>query len=450
MSALKTIAGTVATKGFGFVATLLIGVMMARVLGVEGKGTVDALVAWSLLLLLLYPSLEEPQLYLLGSRTHAPATYIANGILLSMGFGLIVWLCFEALVTHCPSLFTYRDRVSSEWQSLDMGNLRILVVMSPLVLLQRILCGVLQGLRDMRSFNRAFLIQHTVLFFGVVVAVLFLRAGVFGALIAHVAAIVAGGSWALWACVTHPDVQGGRFHPSWSLMACLVRGGLRLHGGVVAAFVIVESDKLILLRHWGPPALALYASAVALTGHIRKLFLLPVKEVLGSRLPSMRSDPERMAETLTKTCRHTLLVSLVPSVVLLAFGLPILSLLYGAPFREAYGPLIVLIPASLLWTAAVVISFWFIGKDRFLTLTIIGVGVAGLNLVLNLLVVPAFGGLGAALSSCLCYALHLGIFLVIIQRAEGLSWRAFLLPRRADFAVYAPLWHRIRAYLTAR
>ena len=182
MSALKTIAGTVATKGFGFVATLLIGVIMARVLGVEGKGTVDALVAWSLLLLLLYPSLEEPQLYLLGSRSHAPATYIANGVLLSMAFGLVVWLSFEALVTYLPSLFTYRDRVTSQWQSLDTANLRLLVVMSPIVLLQRILCGVLQGLRDMRSFNRAFLIQHTVLFVGVVVAILFLRAGVFGAL----------------------------------------------------------------------------------------------------------------------------------------------------------------------------------------------------------------------------------------------------------------------------
>jgi O-antigen/teichoic acid export membrane protein len=445
MSVLQTIAGSVATKGFGFLASLVIGVILARVLGTEGKGTMDALVAWSLLLLLSYPSLEEPQLFLMGKSKRTPSMFVANGIVVAIAFGTFVVLVFECLQTFVPDLFVYRDRASGTWQSLNLGMLRLLIYLSPLVLLQRILGGVLQGLRDMRSFNHIFLVQNAVLLAGVVFNVLIRDGGVLGAVQAQMAAFVAGGVFAFWACLRHASIEWNSLRPDWALLGSLVVGGLRLHGGVVAAFVIVESDKLIILRFWGPGSLALYASAVALTGHIRKLFLQPIKEVLGSRLPGVASDRDRLLSMLTKTCRHTVLITLAPSLALIILGLPILGLLYGEPFKPAYGPLLVLVPSSLLWTAAVILSYWFIGKNRFLTLTAIGVGLAILNLGLNLWLVPEFGAVGAALTSCFCYAVHLCIFLVVIRRVDGVVWRDFLVPRREDFRVYADAWAKLRA-----
>ncbi|NRA97371.1 MAG: hypothetical protein HRU14_14315, partial [Planctomycetes bacterium] len=60
MSVIRTIVGTIATKGAGFVITLLVGVALFRTMGPEGKGEVDGLITWMMLLLLTYPSLEEP------------------------------------------------------------------------------------------------------------------------------------------------------------------------------------------------------------------------------------------------------------------------------------------------------------------------------------------------------------------------------------------------------
>lgn len=444
MSILRAIAGTMATKGFGFLVTLAVGIILARSLGVAGKGVVDAVVAWSMLLLLAYPSLEEPQLYLLGRRPAPPSVFAVNGIAAAILFGLLVVLVFEAAVAFLPGAFDYREPRTGERGTLDPGLLRMLVWMSPLVLLQRILRGVLQGLGDIRSFNRIFLVQHGILLPGIVLGTVVLQGGAREAVMAHMVAVAASGVYAAVACLRHPDVRAGprEFRPG--LLRTLVKGGVRLHGGVVAAFVILESDKIILLRFWGPAEVALYASAVAFTGHIRRLLLEPMKEVLGSRLPAVADDRERRIDILCKTCRHTLLLTLIPSIALMALGYPLLGLMYGREFLPAYGPLLVLVPASMLWTCAVIMSYWFIGSNRFLALTCVGVLVASINLVLNLLVVPRFGGMGAAATSLLAYFVHLSIFVWIIGRTDGVSWRRFLVPRREDLRVYGDVLARLK------
>ena len=122
-------------------------------------------------------------------------------------------------------------------------------------------------------------------------------------------------------------------------------------------------------------------------------------------------------------------------------------MLYGAEAVPAYIPLLVLLPGSLLWGAAVIQSYWFIGTDRFVTLTMIGLAMAGTNLALNFAFVPEHGVIAAAASSTCCYALHLTIFTIWIGKAEGVRASRLLRPRREDLSVYSDAWAKVMGAL---
>jgi O-antigen/teichoic acid export membrane protein len=359
-------------------------------------------------------------------------------------FGLAVWGAFESIVRWQPHWFEYRDRATGTWRSLDLDRLRILAVASPLVVLQRMLGGLLQGLRDMRGYNACFLAQNLVLISGSLVLVLWLDWGVDGAIWAHVAGMGAGGGCALVLALRHPEVRQGPFGLRPRLMGGLILGGLRLHGGVVAAWIILVSDQLVVMRYRGQEETALYALAAGFTGHVRRLIVIPVKEVLGSRLPRLVADPERWVATIADSCRHTVLLVLIPGIGLATLGWLALWILYGPAAIPAYWPLLILVPGNLLWAAAVILSYWFVGQDRFLTLTVIGLFIAGSNVALNFAFVPEHGMVAAAATSTFCYSLHLILFLIFIRLRSRVSPRRFLIPRRSDLTIYGDTWRALR------
>jgi O-antigen/teichoic acid export membrane protein len=191
----------------------------------------------------------------------------------------------------------------------------------------------------------------------------------------------------------------------------------------------------------------LYATAVALSGHLRRVVLQSIKDVLGSRLPSLVGDHGRLTETIATASRHTVLLVLLPSAALALVGYPVILLLYGARFAGSYEPLLILLPGSLFWSVAVIVSYWFIGANRFVTLTVVGLFIAGTNIALNIAFVPRFGMHAAAATSTFCYALHLGLFLTYVARRTGRRGTEFLLPRREDLRVYSEILARAGAFL---
>lgn len=447
MSVIRTIVGTFATKGAGFVITLLVSVTLFRTIGPEGKGAVDGVVTWLTLLLLAYPSLEEPQLYLIGKKAAPPSTFLVNAILAAVLFGAVVMGVLELIIRHASGWLEYHDRRADVWRTLDLGHLRTLALIAPLAIAQKACGGVLQGLRDMRSFNTCFLVQNGTLLALIASLVWLGDRGVEGAVLSYVGSFGAGGLCAILLAARHPAIRTGPFRPDLRLLGRLCGSGLRIHGGVVAAWLILESDKLVVLRYHDADQLAIYFLAVALTGHLRRLVVQPVKEVLGSRLPEMVGDKDRMIEAVCKTSRHIVLLTAVPGAALAVFGWPLLWILWGERALPAYLPLLVLLPGSLLWGAAVMQSYWFIGTDRFVTLTTIGLAMAGTNLALNFAFVPEHGMVAAAATSSFCYALHLTVFTLWIRAVDGVAPSRFLIPRREDLSVYKDAWGKVMGLL---
>ena len=438
----RTLAGLFATKAAGLALVFISGVLLARILGPAGKGAVDVTLSLFALLMLLYPSLEEPQLMLLARDSSCAGRLAGNAVVVALLSGAVIFGAFEWFVADGDGLLALLhpraasiDSIAGSSNGVDAQLLLLLVWAAPFEILARVLTGVLQGCRNMRAFNAVHLARNGALLLAVLLLVVLGDAGVRGAVQAWAWSSVAAALVALVAVLRDSAIRASGFGVRWGLLRDQLSGGLRVQGAVIAAAVILSGDQLILWHYHGAAAVGPYALAAALSGQLRRFMVQPVKEMLGAALAQSGSDSAALAASIAAASRRVLALLLPPSVLLALLAWPLLYGVYGEGFVAAWAPLLLLLPGGLLWAAAVVLSWWLVATNQLLLLTSIGLLFAATNVALNLCFVPQGAALAAACTSTLCYALHAVVLAMLFCCASKTSWRG-LWPRSADYALW--------------
>lgn len=204
----------------------------------------------------------------------------------------------------------------------------------------------------------------------------------------------------------------------------------RLHGPTVrlllayglpyAAYSIVQNFSnrfdYILLRLFGDASdVGVYSVAV---GQGELLWILPtaVGFVLFPRVAALvRGDPERGAIETAMLLRWSALLTAAGAFVLALLASPLTRIVYGEAFVGAVEPLRILLVGIVASSFLQVLSSLLLGYGRLrLLIRATAVGF-GLNLGLNLLLIPRFGINGAAVSSAISYTVT-GLLLTFVAR----------------------------------
>ncbi|MSR75241.1 MAG: hypothetical protein EXS14_07215 [Planctomycetes bacterium] len=438
----RTLAGLFATKALGLLLMFVSGVLLARTLGPAGKGSVDVALSLFALLMLLYPSLEEPQLLLLARDASCAGRLVGNALLAALLLGSVIWVVFELAFTADTGVLGFlHPRAAAN--GADVFTLRWLVLAAPFEILARVLAGVLQGRRNMRAFNAVHLARNSALLLAVILLAVATDGGVRGAVQAWALSSVAAALCALVGVMRDAGIRATGFGIGFPLLWAQISGGLRVQGAVVAAAVILSGDQLILWHFHGAGAVGPYALAAALSGQLRRFVVQPVKEMLGSALAQHAGDRVALATSIASGSRRVVALLLPPTLLLALLAWPLLRGVYGEGFMIGSVPLLILLPGGLMWACAVVLSWWLVAQNRLVLLTLIGLGIAAVNVALNLLLIPQQGAVAAAWTSTACYALHLLVLALIFRAGGGCGWRG-LLPGAADFALWKDLLRALK------
>jgi len=122
----------------------------------------------------------------------------------------------------------------------------------------------------------------------------------------------------------------------------------------------------------------------------------------------------------------------------------ILRFVFGLAFAGAMRPFLLLLPGTIAGSLTSSLGLYFIqqlGKPRINAL--FSAAGLSLNVVLNILWIPAYGPAGAALSSSISYSLVAVLLILLFRREPGFSWRGLLIPGRADRQLVAEGWRLI-------
>jgi len=206
--------------------------------------------------------------------------------------------------------------------------------------------------------------------------------------------------------------------------------GAKAHIGRVMQLGNYRLDQWLLGAIAGPRELGLYSVAVAWA---EALWYLPTTLAAVQRPHLVRARPQDAARQAARVFRAASLVT-VASVLAMIAAAPFLCVaVFGSEFRGSIDDLRVLAAGAFGMAAVKLFGSALVARGRPVSQSVaIGAGFA-LTVVLDIILIPPFGGLGAALASTLAYtAAGATIAAIFLRALEGRA--AELVPRVGDVA----------------
>ena len=204
--------------------------------------------------------------------------------------------------------------------------------------------------------------------------------------------------------------------------------GIRTHGGRAMMLGNYRLDQWFVGASAGSRELGLYSVAVAWA---EALFYLPTALAAVQRPDLVRGSRRDTVQMASKMFRIAA-VATIPLAIALALLAPVLCVdVFGSEFRGAVDDLRILAGGSIGIVALKLLGNAFTAQRRpLLETAAIGVAFVG-GVVLDVLLIPPFGGAGAAAASTASYLAGGAVAVAIFVRAFHASGRV-LLPRRTD------------------
>ena len=394
---LETLATRILVIGIGVVT----GVLIARILGPEGRGlfavaaTISAIgVQFGNL------GLHSANTYAVSRDRNLLPELLGNSLVVCFLLGgvgaLATWLVFSLR----PEIFPLP------------GLLLALVLASIPLSLAYLLCqNLLLGIQEVRTFNKIEL-SSRILAVGLITLVIVIGAVTPATVfLAGLVAAVANLIWVLW--------RLGPFmprlpRPSWGLLQENITYGLKAYLACFFGFLVIRFDLLMVQYMLGSEQTGYYSIAVSMAD---MLYLLPtaIGAILFPKLSAMATREEKWRLTLrTALVVGVLMTVLGAGAMLIAH--PTVRLIFTAEFLPCVPAFLILAAAMVFLGLNTIFSNYLASMGLPWFVVHVWVAVTLLNVGLNFLLIPSYGILGAAVSSLICYLTALVVLLFYAAR----------------------------------
>jgi stage V sporulation protein B len=378
-------------------------------------------------LLVLVPTLLA-SLTLLGVMSATPVL-LHRGVdqqrLLSnlLGLGLVV---IGVLAVLLPPALPLLARFLSGEYVVTTADVVIGLLLLPPMLLGDYLRALLLARRELRAVAVTQSATAIAQLIAALVLVLALGLGPGGALWA----IVLGG-WIGFAWTVRAVLPLGRLTPclDGDVLRPLLGLGLRGHAGNVVQTFNYRLDALLVQGFLGQAAVGLYQTGVLLA---EMIWYLP-NAVSAALLPQIAATGD--SSITPRVARHTLLLTTLGAIGLIAVAWPAMTLLRPA-YLGAIAPMAILLLGVVALSLHKVVAGDLSGRGLPQYPSITSAVALVVTIVANLLLIPRFGITGAALASTIAYTTQTALLLRIYRRISGVGWRELIVPRRDDLRLY--------------
>jgi len=388
---------------------LLTGVIIARALGVSGRGqitailTVTQMVGWAFGL-----GCNEATAYY-HARNRDTAGVVTAWLIVLIPAGILAAIVGELVLPialHAQSA-----------ETLHLARLFMLsVVLTPLGLLK---LGILLGTHRYLFYNAFGFIQPalTVVVYVVLWKLEALSPG------SGLAATL-GVSLTVGIVLTLQTLKGRIARPEWARARHSIWFGIRAHGTNLGGMMNSRLDLMIIPAFLAASSVGLYSVATNISWVVVSISAAIAAIVL----PQAARHGEDGVSVVVRSLQATCFVATALALAICLAGGVALRLLYGPDFEHGVVALRLLLPGSVCYACAAVLWSGLYALNRPLTAAAsqalgLVVTVTGLSLFL------AAGGIEvAAVVSTVAYATVFASALVLYRRAANLTWRELLAP----------------------
>jgi O-antigen/teichoic acid export membrane protein len=432
LDALSTFITQVCAFGLAF----LIHMITARVLGPSGKGALAlAVLVPTLASLFLRFGVDISSVYFLGSRKHTLQAIMGNSLMVFTATSLVA----VPLYIICIPLISHTIAAGIKPSLLFLTSLLL-----PLNLLGGHLSSIFLGLQRVRKYNFITVWGKMTALFFILAFVVALRLGVVGAICASILSLALVVGWALKELSRDVSVRP-ILNPG--LLKESVSFGFRAYLGNAVQFFNYRLDMFVVNYFVGVANVGLYSVAVA---GAELLWYIPQAVALILFPRTAATGAEKAKLFTPKVCRSTFLITLIAALGLSAISKPLIILIY----EEAYAPSV--IPLWLLMPGVVALSISKIlcGDLAGRGLLQYGAYSSAISLVAtvvcDLLLIPRWGIVGAAMASSISYCSATILVLFFYIRISGNSLTDVLIPKKSDLLTYLNSYSKVSSFILRR
>jgi O-antigen/teichoic acid export membrane protein len=425
-SVIRDIIAVFNTKVVVLALTLISSVIIARVLGADGRGLIAlALIYPQLMLAIMEGGMRQSATYFLGKKLSA------DNIILGV---LFVYIFIAGIA---GAILVFLLMKYSAGVAFEMSILLVSATILPASLAVSTLRGYFLGKQQIKQFNSLVWLQKLVYVVVVIILALTDQLSVFSLILTNAVIALFNALQAFYFIGRKLPARPKYDHQTFKKMFKL--------GVVYAAgfFLIKANYQLdVMLLGWlsTTAELGVYALSVQL-GEL--LWQLPaaVMVILMSKSANSQADGKSIIGSVCKSVRLTLLITFICCFGLLIASYILIGPVYGKEFSGAFLMIAYLAPGLVLAPIFKTINAYYAGNGRpHISILIMGTAVV-VNVALNIIFIPSYGGGGAAVSSSVSYALAALLFTLHFANQQQVKFHEILVVKKSDFE---PLMKKLR------
>lgn len=410
------------------ISGILNAVIIARTLGPELNGVLASI--------LVYPSLfitfgalgvRKSSAYLIGRRLEHESMVYKSIIHL-----WLVSSVLTALISFGLVYITLANRPST-----DLILLAILPI--PFSLLNTYLSGIFLGKNQIKEFNEVNWIPNVTTFLFTLVLVYFFHWELRGVLLAQT---LGQGVMSMVLFYQIGSAQLFSTHVEWLVIRKIFKLGIAYALGLLIINLNYRLDVIIMEQISTPFETGIYSKGSVLTQYLWQIPML-LGTIVFARSASAK-DGRVFSQQVCQLLRLSLLLIAVGSIALTLLSKPIILVLFGSDFLGSAEVLRWLMPGVVLMTIFIVLNMDISGQGRPLFLLRALLPALLINVILNLILIPERGAVGAALSSTISYTIGAILFIWHYARLTGIKITEILMYRREDFDVIVGVLKRYK------
>ena len=333
---------------------------------------------------------------------------VSSGIITSLFLGIIFIALFYFLSSIFAGIFNMQGLVEL---------LKILSPVFPFALVSSALLGLLNGIREMKKYGMATIIQ-SVLMVIVTVSLIYYGLGVAGAVIGVVLSSVGSCLFLILVTKNHFEITFSEYIPTTKR---ILKFGVQVYGATGMNMIKYQTDILLIGYFLTATDVGYYAVAVGLS---RFLWIIP-QSIQTITYPTAseywaKNNHSALNKMIDKVMKYNACILLPIGLGAGFFAMDIVTLIFGEGFIYAVLPLQILLVGTVISSIvsrAIGASLSAVGRPD-LSLKVASIS-AIVNIILNILLIPILGISGAAIATA--FSLIIGAFIALALILKLLS-----------------------------
>ncbi len=400
---------TFSRQAVGGVATLVISMIIGRVLGPEGQGQYSLIVFLPVILSsILEMGISVSTIYYVGKNDFSVNDAIKGNLI------LFILLSVLAIILGIIFIYFWGD---SFFKNINIELFYIGLLVLPALFLIKYLQCIFRAKEHFFEFNIVFLIGQILLFSLSFLAVYVYSLGIYGAigslLIARYLSALLSLSLIL---KKYYQPQSVKLNIKLYLKK-VVPFGLKSHIANVLLLLNNRFDLIIIAYFLTSIQVGYYSVSVALVESIW-IFSQAIGLVYYARLSNMRDLKRRWGLTL-RILMYVFMITAVSASILYIFAPEIIEFIYGSKFLPSVKPLRILIVGILIFTVGRILTHFINASGRPLFNSYISFTTVLVNIIMNIVLIPIYGLIGAAIATSTAYSLDSLIKVIVAFKIKN-------------------------------